>query len=901
MQALVGRDDERTLFGEALDRAAAGEGSAVVLRGEAGIGKTALIDDLARRAKGFRVLRARGHESELELPFAGLAALLAPLLAGLEHLPAPQAYALRGALALEAAQAVDLFAVAAGAFALFALAADTTPLLVLADDAQWLDTATADVLTFAARRIADVAGLVVFGAREGEPWPRGLDGVAAVQLSGLADDAAIELLARDTAHPVARPVAAELAQRSAGNPLALLELQGILDSETRAGEKPLDDPLPVGHAIETLFLRRATALSAKTRRALLRATAEVEVLPEDLPALEPAERAGLVTVRHGRCEFRHPLVRSAIYYGATEPDRRRAHAEIASALTGRDRPRRALHLALAAPAPDEAVAAELEASAAAALARGGVAEAARFNELAANLSPDPAARTNRLAAAARATLFAGDLERAQSLAVEAARLSHLTSARARWPIIRSPLSSYGTATQWRRTRTLVQAGGRVAHLDRVLASTLYAYAVYPAFTAAQIRASVIAAARAAELAEGAGGFVEQQARALLGSALVLAGEAGRRDEALERVAHLVPQEALMDALAVGHALALIWLESYDDARRMLAEGIARARAAAATTALPMLLAGLCELDTWAGDLRGALSAGFEGVGICEELGGQVGWPYALSVLARVDAMMGLEDAGRAHAQQALAIAEKMGLDSILAYAGGSLALLDLSLGRFDEVVERLEPLRAFYAEREIGELNSVPWHGDLAEAALANGKAAVVDGALEDLDSAVDRTGSRWATGVAMRIRAMRSDELADADFLAAADLLAPMPFEVARTKLAHGERLRRARRRADSRAVLREALTAFERLGARPWADRARRELAAAGEAVTPPGAPLERLLSPQEFQIVLLAADGVTNREAAMRLIVSPKTIEYHLANAYRKLGVRSRVELVKRVSSR
>ena len=895
---LVGRDHELARLQQALAAARLGQGSAVVLTGEAGIGKSALLDTLASETTGFQILRATGRESERELPFAGLAALLDPILDLLPSLPTPQAAALRGALALEDIPVADPLGVAVGTLGLLGRACAKRPLLCIVDDMHWLDASSAGVILFAANRIGDLSAVMVLAARAGEPWPRGLDALASLPLTGLSEPEGVELLTRDLDHPVVDGVARELVRRTGGNALALLELQNAVDADQLAGRTPLTEPLRVGTTVETLFLRRVESLPKATRAALLRAAAD-EHAPFEPAALEPAELAGVIVINRGRVEFTHPLLRSAVYHGAAEPDRRRAHAEIAASIDPHDpSPRRPLHRARAATGPDETIAVELENSARRALARAGVREAGALLELAAEMTPAAAARVRRLAEAGWALVFSGELERARLILDRAEEEADDDPSRVAIDRTRGAILLWSGQVM-EAHRVLVGAGERASATDRGLAATILTEAVWAAQTAADIRAASASASRAADLAKGLGGHEENRAAILLLRTLIIAGEAGTREDVLPRLRRLFTPRVLLDSAAAGYWLTFVWLEDFDAAASSLAEGIRQARAGGILTSLPLLLATMCELETWRGDLRGALLAGGEAEQLCLQLGNNVAYPYVLAVLARAEAFAGREEDAEGHARAALEFSRPRGIDSIEIYVACARGALALGHGRHADVVAELEPLRAMYRERGIGEPNSMPWLGDLAEAALLSGKGSVADGALADLDRMADRTGSRWAGGVAARARVLRMPLEGIAEEIGrAASLLHDMPFELARVHLIHGERLRALRHRADAREPLRRALAGFERIGARRWADRARRELAAAGEIAADGTTAPEQLLSPQELQVAFLVSEGLTNREAAERLIVSPKTIEYHLGNAFRKLGVRSRVELVKRL---
>src|SRR6478752_1856351 len=416
---LIGRERERGQLEALLAEARLGRGRALVLRGSAGIGKTVLLDYAVQEASGFEVLYYTAVESEAELPFAGLQALLASLLVRLPEIPEPQARALRGALALEASAKTNRLAVYAGALSLLGVASERVPLLVVVDDAHWLDRPSAEALTFAARRLTAESLALLFAVREGEGTDFGV-ALPTVELEPLETAASMELLHERFGSTIAVKVARHLAEATGGNPLALLEVATLLDEGERDGREPLPDHLPASESVERTVRRALRSLPPEARRALLVAAASDSTGGGDLAALEPAEDAGLVRIHAGSVAFRHPLVRSAVYHAASADERRAAHRTLADALTGEeDADRRALHLAAAADGPDESVAAALEAAASRFAERGGQASASRALERAAELSEDDDPIAVRLHAAGRFAEHAGDLERAALLAERA--------------------------------------------------------------------------------------------------------------------------------------------------------------------------------------------------------------------------------------------------------------------------------------------------------------------------------------------------------------------------------------------------------------------------------------------------------------------------------------------------
>src|SRR6478735_7750704 len=416
---LIGRDREREQLDALLTEARLGRSRALVLRGGAGIGKTVLLDHAVQQASGFQVLHYTAVESETELPFAGLQALLGPLLVRLPEIPEPQARALRAALALESIRKTNRLAVYAGALSLLGAAAERVPLLVVVDDAHWLDRPSAEALTFAARRLTAESLALLFAVREGEGTDLGV-ALPTIELEPLKMVGSIELLRERFGSTIAAKVARHLAEATGGNPLALLEVAALLNEGERVGREPLPGHLPASESVERTVRRALRSLPPDARGPLLVAAASDSPTTGDLAALEPAEEAGLVRIHAGSVAFRHPLVRSAVYHAASADERRAAHRTLADALTGEeDADRRAWHLAAATEGPDESVAAALEAAASRFTERGGQASAWRALERAAELSEDDDACARRLHAAGRAAEHAGDVERAAVLAERA--------------------------------------------------------------------------------------------------------------------------------------------------------------------------------------------------------------------------------------------------------------------------------------------------------------------------------------------------------------------------------------------------------------------------------------------------------------------------------------------------
>ena len=887
---LLGRHRERQALEALLADARAGRSAVVALVGEAGIGKSALLDWAERQARGMRVLRARGVQSEAQIPFAGLFELLRPALDCLDRIPLPQAAALESALALRPARAEDRFAVGAATLSLLAAHAEPAPLVLLVDDAQWLDGSSADALLFAARRLLADPIAVVLTVREGEPSLLDGSDLPTLRLAGLDEEASAELV-RGRAPSAGADLAARLHRETGGNPLALLELAAA--------------PAPVVTSVASAYLQRAIALPERTQAALVLAAAsdggDLALLARtagwDAEDLTAAEEAGLIAVRDGRLEFRHPLARSAIYADATPERRRTAHRALADALPDAEADRRAWHLALAAVGPDEAASSALEQAGLRAHERSAYDVASRSFERAARLAPDEARRAFLLHAAADAAWLGGLAARTGALLDEAAAqapagpvalaIEHLRGSVA---LRRGPLD-VGRAI-------LSAAAERAADRDPARAIEMLADAAQGAFYAGDAAGMRACGERAAALAAGVQGPAAFFARMTGGMALILSGEGeGGASEIRAAAAALESSDDLASEprTLVWAAMGPLWLREAGG-RELVDRAVATARARAAVGVLPNLLTHVA-IDQAATERWVEAQAGFEeAIDLARETGQLTVLTGALSRLAWLEARLGREDAARAHADEALAAAREHGVGVCEIWALAALGELELVLGNVDAALERFEELQAALARRGIADVDVSP-APELVELHLRRGRREAAEAAAGTFAGDAGAKRQPWALARAARTRALLADEdCFGAFFDEALDLHARTAdvFETARTLLAYGARLRRAGRRVESRERLRAAIEAFDDLGAAPWAGLARTELAATGETARRRVPTTLGELTPQELQVSLLLAEGKTTREAAAALFLSPKTIEYHLRNAYRKLAIHSREEL-------
>jgi len=902
---LVGRELERQELDRVLATARSGRSAVLALVGEPGIGKTALLEYAEEQAGPLQVLRARGIDWEAHVPFAGLLELLRPALGLLDRIPPPQAAALEGALALRPGAVGERFAIGAATLSLLAAQAETSPTLVLVDDAHCLDRSSAEALLFALRRLLAEPLAAILSVREGEPSL--LDGadLPTLHVGGLDRDAAATLVG-----PVPEDVAERLYRATAGNPLALLELR--TEGSGLAGP-PIDMPVAVSARISSSFLRRAEALDANARRLLVLVAASdsgdtavmaraAASLGLDLAGLDAAETAGLVHIAEGRVEFRHPLARAAIYGDSPVDDRREAHRALAAALPDREPDRRAWHLALAAVGPEDVAASALEQAGARARERGAQAVAAAAFERAARLAPDDERRGRLLFAAADAAWLAGSAERATSLldelrAVEASiRIEHL---RGRIAAHQGPvMEGY---------EILAAAAEQAAEAEPELAVTMLAEAVDAAFFAGAPSDMLRAAGRARELLPTAASVQAQFLAATAeGMALVLGGEGERGIEAFRRGVEVAEgsdelrtDPRLLSWLVMGP----LWLRESEAGRVLVETAVESARAQAALGVLPRLLDRVAR-DHAAGDEWATAEAEYdEVIRLARETGQRTELAAALAGLAWLEARQGREAQCRAHADEARKLCAELGIGLYETWAIRALGELELGLGRPGEAARHLEEQTARLRELGIGDVDTSP-AAELVEAYLRLGRTDDAAAKADELEAEARAKGQPWSLARTARCRGLLGDDdELESRFEEALRLHGRTPdvYETARTHLAYGARLRRARKRVRAREELRAALEIFDRLGAGPWSELARAELEATGETARRRDASTADALTPQELQIAQLLAGGKTTREAAAALFLSPKTVEYHLRHVYRKLEVSSRAELAEKLASR
>jgi DNA-binding CsgD family transcriptional regulator len=899
---LTGRDGERDVLDRLVGAVRAGESQVLVVRGDPGMGKTVLLDYLAERAGGCRIARAAGVQPEMELAFAGLHQLCAPMLGRLDRIPAPQRDALRTALGLAAGPPPDRFLVGLAVLSLLSEVAAGQPLICLIDDEQWLDQATELTLGFVARRLAADPVALVFATRD--PGAE-LAGQPELVVAGLNDDHAQALLDSALAGPLDARVRDLIIAEARGNPLALLELPRGLTPADLAGGFGLPAITPLTGRIEASFDRQLDALPAPTRRLLQLAAADpsgnrtlvwraAERLGIGVRAGAPAVEAGLVEF-DGHVRFRHPLTRSAAYRSAPLAERQQLHAALAEVTDPQlDPDRRAWHLAQAAPDQDEEVAAELERSADRAQARGGIAAAAAFLERAALLTGDPARRAGRALAAAQAKVQAGASGAAQGLLAiaETGPLSDLEQARLE--LVRARLAS-ATSRDAETPLLLLRAAERLERIDIGLARATYLDAVAAAIYAGRLASpggSTTEVARVAAAAppppdrprppdlllDGLTALFTQgytAALPLLRQAVVAAEESTPADEE--------PHWLWLACVMASH----VW----DDGRWELLSRryIHLVRQLGALAELPLALDRRIRPLLFAGELTAA-AALLDETRTVEEATGNPPWHYGALSLA---AFRGNQATADALISSIMQDVTQRGEGYGIACAEWAKAVLSNGLSQPRDAVAAAERAAEFH-----GDLGFFRWAlVELVEAAVHAGMTETAVGAYRRLTEMTGSAGTEWALGLAARSRALLSDgDEAESGYREAIDRLGRTRIRVdlARAHLLYGEWLRRENRRADARSQLRTAHEMLDAMGLAAFAERARRELAATGETVRKRTVETTTTLTAQEAYIARLARDGRTNAEIGAQLFLSVRTVEWHLRKIYTKLGITSRREL-------
>jgi DNA-binding CsgD family transcriptional regulator/tetratricopeptide (TPR) repeat protein len=891
----LGRTRERELLDGMLAKVREGQSAVVVVRGEAGIGKTALLRYAARQASGLRVAQIAGVQAEMELPFAGIHRLCAPMLDQIDVLPGPQRNALTVAFGVSPGDTPDRFLVAVAVLSLLCAVAEERPLLCLVDDAHWLDAASGQVLGFVARRLLAESVAIVFGLRESIA-ARTFAGLPELSIGGLDEPDARALLSRAVPGRLHDSIRDRIIAETRGNPLALLELARTMSAAERAGGYAFGAARDVPSQVEDQYLRRVEALPEATGRLILLAAADplgdatllwraAERLSIGAGAAPPAADAGLLEI-DDRVRFRHPLVRSAVYRAASLEDRRRVHEALAEVSDPEiDADRRAWHRALAAAGPDEAVAAELEDSAERAQTRGGRAAAAAFLERASALTADPAVRASRALAAARASLQTGAFDTALALVATADAETLDDVQRAQTHLVRGHVAlASGDISQ--AALLLLKAAGGLEPADPEAARETYLVALGAAIVASQ-RVTLEEICRAVQALPPRPGPARPLDLLLDGLAMLSTDGHARAAPMLQRAARALRDIPLEDVLRWGWmataASNAVW--DNDGALAISARQVRLVRDAGALAALPLYLSALGMASAWVGDFAGAASNVAEADSVAAATGSR-SHPAALLRLLALQGREAEASAAIAHTLEQAA-AEARG---IAPYAHWAAAVLHNGLGRYEEAAASAQRATPNPVEHWV----SVWVLPELVEAAACAGDAALARDAFERLAETTQASANDVALGIEARSRALVRDGGApEALYREAIDRLSRTQLrpELARAHLLFGEWLRHDGRVGVAREHLRAADDMFAAIGMEAFAERARRALLAAGAKVPKRTVETPDELTPQEEQIARLARDGLTNSEIGAELFLSPRTVEWHLHKVFAKLAISSR----------
>ena len=901
---LLGRKDELAVLADVITQGRSGGSATIVLSGEPGVGKTELLNALVGLGDDFLVVRTEGIESELQLGYAALHRILLPFIDQVGGLPAPQRDAIQAAFGLSAAGRADRFLVGLAALTLLGDPDRSAPLLVVVDDAHWLDPDSMAALAFVARRLQADRVVLAFGVRDALVAGLPIQGMPEMVVKGLDEDASRELLASLVPTPIRAHVAVRIVAATQGNPLALKGLAQELTASQLAGLSALPDPLPAGGLIEARFARQLHLLPRETQTVLLLAAAEptkdlVTVgkaagqLGSSLAALEPAEFHQLISIANG-IEFRHPLIRSAIYSSASSARRRSIHLALASALDVRvNRERWAMHRALAAIGPEEDVAAALEASATEARARGGYTAETALLTRAAELSPGPRDRSRRLLAAAHAAYLAGNAPDAFVLfqSAQDGDLDNLDLAKAQTleGLIRVILGE-----GWRTPALLLSAALSLAPLDAglsrevLLASLSSILSVYQCAEGATGREIGEAALRALE----DGDETSVVDSLLRGVASAFVCEYPQAAPALRQTLSTFEQMSPTEITKWNLVGIFLANELWDpDAYRVIVDRLeTAARGQGAILALQPALLALAAGEIREGRFSSAREHYAELMEITEAVGGFTAFYALLDV--ELAAWEGDEKLTRTEIASLIELSTTTGSGACILLGYLALAMLELSLGRYPE---------ALTAARALEEGRAPSWSNFalplIVEAAVRCGDTDAASKALEQIEQRALVVQTPFALGLMWRGRALVwNDERTRPAFENAIDWFGRSPWrtELARTHLLYGEWLRRQKSQTEAREQLRAAFQMFESMGAKIYMERALVELQATGEKVRKRQLHANADLTGRELQIARLAADRLTSREIASQLFISPHTVEYHLKKIFLKLGIGSRRDL-------
>jgi DNA-binding CsgD family transcriptional regulator len=908
VERLIGRDRELATTRSVVEAARAGRSGALVLRGDAGVGKSALLREVARQATGFQILAVGGVQSEIALGYAALQRLLHPLQGGIEGLPPPQRDALETVFGLAEHDSSERFLVSLAALTLLTEAGATRPVCVLVDDAQWIDRESRGVLGFIGRRLNADAVALVMAIRDGIDVPPQPEGLPTLAVEALDRDSARRLLLGRVGASVREDVARRVLSETAGLPLAIVEVVRSLTDDQLGGHAPLPADLPVGERLEQHFQAQVAALSADAQLLSLIAAADTTgggaLVHAAAAALgiasfseEEIERTGLLAFGP-TVEFRHPLVRSAVYSGARAVERRRVHQALADATDARAQPDvRAWHYAAGAVGPDEEIASALWISADVARAHGGYAAEAAFRARAAELTPEPALRGRRFVGAARAHLAGGAAHAVAPLVARArplleAAIDHAEAQEllATCDMVNTPASVAGRllgAAQIAQTVD-AEAGRRI--YGEALGAALVSFHLARGTSPSEIGAATLRSLQPPDPSDAVGLLVDGFARRLA---------VGYEDafpvlrRAVDALRDDLPDSTLLQPVVV--LLNTLGFELWDATAQyeLLRDMAARDRDAGALDSLRHRVEALAHYAMFRGNFDEAAALHDEGADVAVAMG--VSPVMSRTSAIELHALQGEE--ARVRASAAFLLGEEIeavGAGIMANMARMGLVLLDLACGRYRDAFDGAWLL--FELDPPATGNQVLP---ELVEAGVRCGETARAATALERLHLRARISGTPWALGLLARSQALLAGDDAEHWYEAALDHLAvtDVAVDLARTHLVFGEWLRRRRRRVDAREHLRCALEMFDGMGARSFGDRAVSELAATGERTRRRTVDTADDLTPQEARVARLAATGATNREIAAQLFISAATVEHHLHHVFRKLGVTSRFQLSSR----
>jgi DNA-binding CsgD family transcriptional regulator/tetratricopeptide (TPR) repeat protein len=911
---LVGRDHELAMLRSSLASARSGTSSVIVINGEPGIGKSALLGEAQAAMEGV-VLSTIGIENESDIAYVNLADVFRNHYSCLNSIPERQADALASVFAVGPSKPADRFTVATATLNLLAAIAAHRPVLVTIDDAQWVDQASLEALTFAGHRLQVEGVVLMFAVRSGQPAAQQLSRFQTLPLRGLDVPAARALLAQAGLLAMSETSTSHLIEESGGNPLALLTLPATMDADDFAMWALGAEPLPMSSVMENAFSDSIRILPDHTRRALLllavmgggtvehfRLALEKESLNVD--DIDLAEDAGLITYQHGQPEFRHPLIRAAVYRTSSAGSRRRAHLlageilEQSTSATGLER--RAWHLVAAHIAPNEALAGTLQIAADKEFAAANYTVAGKLYKRSSELTSAGNTAMWRMLQAAEALRLAGAIDEARTLLHDAITSAEDPALQIAIDYAHWHLEIFGGLMTEGRDR-LVKVGMAAAQYDPVQAAEILGDAALASTVIGDLPAARAEAELAINLVPDSGCDPLLAIAAINSMVKAISGDVPAARKLLH---HRAADIDALDPLAVdfGYQVPLVLsvahlaVEEVDRARVLLSRAVEGARSRSAAGVLPFRLGTLARIEFWQGQWASALAMVHEALRLADDTGWVTERPSNLATLARIEAVTGHPHEARAHAMDAIVASEAVGARTYAAFAQIALGVLEFTAGNSATAISHFEEVSAFSDEVGFSHSPIMWWSGDLIECYVALGIDDAARGELSRLERAAGNSSMPTTAAVAARSRALLEPAAFEEHMTKALRLhsIGDMPFEQARTELLIGQHLRRRSRPSDARFPLNTALARFEWLGAPDWANRARSELQATGIPMPQPTASQLATLTPQELQVAFAVARGHSNREVASQLFLSTKTVEFHLRNVFRKLNIGRRTQL-------